>query len=236
MQSAARRTGALTIALVNDVASPLALGAEAPLPLGAGLERSVAATKSALLAMGLAASLVAEWSGSTRLARAVKALPGALSAEPAAAPEAMLAALANARSLFVIGRGATLAIAAEIALKLKETSAIHAEAFSSAEVLHGPVGLIGPGFPVLAFMPQDNARAGVLESLARLASFGAAPLLVDIETHSDWPTLVAPSTEHPVANAIAALHSFYRVTETLARRRGRDPDTPQHLSKVTRTV
>ena len=101
----------------------------------------------------------------------------------------------RAGSLFVIGRGATFAVAAEAALKLKETSAIHAEAFSSAEVLHGPAGVIGPGFPVLGFAPADAARDGFFDTVDRLASFGAAPLIVDVEPHPRWPTLVAPTAD-----------------------------------------
>ena len=103
-------------------------------------------------------------------------------------------------------------------------------------MLHGPAGIIGPGFPVLAFMPQDEARQGTLQTLDSLASFGAAPLLVDTEAHARWPTLVAPRTGHPALDAIAALHAFYRLAEVLARRRGRDPDAPLHLSKITQTV
>ena len=91
--------------------------------------------------------------------------------------------MATKNSLFVIGRGATFAVAMEAALKLKETSAIHAEAFSSAEVLHGPAGVVAPNFPVLGFAPApaDAARDGFFETVERLASFGAAPLIVDVE-------------------------------------------------------
>ena len=144
--------------------------------------------------------------------------------------------LAKAASLFVVGRGATHAVAAEAALKLKETSAIHAEAFSSAEVLHGPAGIIEPGFPVLAFAPADAAREGFFDALDRLASFGAAPLVVDCEAHQRWQTVVALDGGHPLLTPIVALHAFYRVAEATARRRGRDPDQPPHLMKVTETL
>lgn len=236
MQRAAREAGALTIALVNDEASPLAQGAEVALPLHAGAERSVAATKSALLSMALAVAFVAAWAEDSALAEAISALPGVLSANSPPPPEPHLAALAAARSLFVVGRGATLAIASEAALKLKETCAIHAEAFSSAEVLHGPAGIIGPGFPVLVFVPQDEARQGALQTLDRLAAFGAAPLLVDTQAHARWPTLISPRAGHAALDAIAALHAFYRLAEALSRRRGRDPDAPPHLAKITQTI
>ena len=236
MQRAAGEAGAFTVALVNDAASPAAIDAEALLALHAGEERSVAATKTMLASLVAGASLVAHWSADGALIDAIAELPGRLTASVAPPPESFIEALAAAHSLFVIGRGATLATAAEAALKLKETSAIHAEAFSSAEVLHGPAGIIGPGFPVIAFVPADAARAGVLETVERLASFGAAPLLIDVAPHPTWPTLVAPAGGHELLTPIPALHAFYRLAEATSRRRGRDPDAPPHLMKVTRTV
>ncbi len=236
MQRAAREAGAFTVALVNDARSPAALDAAALLPLHAGEERSVAATKTMIAALCAGASLVAHWSEDAALSAALGDLPDLLERNSAPPPEALVAALAAARSLYVLGRGATLGIAAEAALKLKETSAIHAEAFSSAEVLHGPAGVVTPGFPVVAFVPADAARAGMLETIERLASFGAAPLLVDVAAHPVWPTLVAPAAGHELLTPILALHAFYSLAEATARERGRDPDAPPHLMKVTRTV
>jgi glucosamine--fructose-6-phosphate aminotransferase (isomerizing) len=236
MQRAAGEAGAFTLALVNEARSLAALDAEALLELHAGEERSVAATKTMIASLVAAASLIAHWSGDGELRAALGDLPGLLDGDSSPPPEAMASALAAARSLYVLGRGATLAIAAEAALKLKETSAIHAEAFSSAEVLHGPAGVIEPGFPVIAFVPADAARAGMLETIERLASFGAAPLVVDVVAHPRWPTLIAPAAGHELLTPILALHAFYRLAEATARRRGRDPDAPPHLTKVTRTV
>jgi glutamine---fructose-6-phosphate transaminase (isomerizing) len=237
MQRAARDQRAVTIALVNDEGSPLARDAEALLPLYAGAERSVAATKSMIASLAAGASLVAHWSEDGELLAALAALPSILDSSSAAPlSAAAVEILAKASSLFVVGRGATHAVAAEAALKLKETSAIHAEAFSSAEVLHGPAGVIGPGFPVLAFAPADAARHGFFDTLDRLASFGAAPLLVDYEAHPRWQTVVALDGGHPLLTPIVALHAFYRVAEATARRRGRDPDQPPHLMKVTETL
>lgn len=237
MERAARDERALSIALVNDEASPLAREANAVLPLHAGAERSVAATKSMIAALTASASLVAHWSEDRELLAALAKLPTVLDSSSAAPPAtAAVETLAKTSSLFVVGRGATHAVAAEAALKLKETSAIHAEAFSSAEVLHGPAGIIGPGFPVLAFAPADAARPGFFDTLDRLAAFGAAPLVVDVEPHERWPTLVAPDGGHPLLTPIVALHAFYRAAEEVARRRGRNPDDPPHLKKVTETL
>jgi glucosamine--fructose-6-phosphate aminotransferase (isomerizing) len=237
MQRAAKDQHALSIAFVNDEESPLAREADALLPLCAGPERSVAATKSMIATLVAGAALTAHWSGDDELLAALTKLPSVLESSSAAPPQTeAIATLAEASSLFVVGRGATHAVAAEAALKLKETSAIHAEAFSSAEVLHGPAGIIGPGFPVLAFAPADAARPGFFDTLDRLAAFGAAPLLVDVEPHKRWPTLIAPDGGHPLLTPIVALHAFYRVAESTARRRGRDPDQPPHLKKVTETL
>jgi glucosamine--fructose-6-phosphate aminotransferase (isomerizing) len=227
----------MTIALVNDEASPLAREANALLPLCAGAERSVAATKSMIAALAACASLVAHWSGDSGLLAALARLPSVLDLSSAAPPATeAIESLAQASSLFVVGRGATHAVAAEAALKLKETSAIHAEAFSSAELLHGPAGVIGPGFPVLAFAPADAARPAFFDTLDRLAAFGATPLVVDSEPHERWPTVVALDGGHPLLTPIVALHAFYRVAEAVAGRRGRDPDRPPHLKKVTETL
>ena len=237
MQRTAKAERALSIALVNDEKSPLAREADALLPLCAGVERSVAATKSMIASLVAGASLVAHWSDDSELLAALQNLPSVLDASSAALPATeAIATLARATSLFVVGRGATLALAAEAALKLKETSAIHAEAFSSAEVLHGPAGIIRPGFPVLAFAPADAARPGFFDTLERLAAFGAAPLLVDVTPHQSWPTLVALDGGHSLLTPIVALHAFYRVAEEAARQRGRDPDQPPHLKKVTETL
>jgi len=191
MQRAARRGGALAVALVNEVASPLAKEAEALLPLCAGPERSVAATKSMIAGLVAGASLVAAWREDRPLADAIAGLPDILRGQTAPPPAAMLERLASARSAFVLGRGATLAIAAEAALKLKETCAIHAEAYSAAEVLHGPAELVNPGFPVIAFLPSDAAREGMLATLAQLADAGAAVITIEADGADDADHLAA---------------------------------------------
>ena len=164
MLRTAKNQRAMSIAFVNDEGSPLAREADALLPLCAGARALGRGDKVddrfawslAPLSWPIGATTTSFWRRSQSCLRS--------SNSSSAAPPATEAieTLANASSLFVVGRGATHAIAAEAALKLKETSAIHAEAFSSAEVLHGPAGIIGPGFPVLAFAPADAARPGSL--------------------------------------------------------------------------
>ena len=236
LQAAAGRAGALTLALVNAVESPAALGAQFLLPLHAGAERSVAATKSMIAALVAGAALVGAWADDAGLAAALAALPDLLSGASAPPPRALIDLVAGAKSAFVIGRGATFAIAAEAALKLKETCAIHAEAFSSAEVLHGPAGVIAPGFLVIAFAPQDAAREGFAETLERLAAMGARILLVDADASAVGPALVVPAAGHSALTAIVMLHRFYSLVEACAQALGRDPDNPPHLRKITETT
>jgi glucosamine--fructose-6-phosphate aminotransferase (isomerizing) len=236
MQRAARRAGALAVALVNDVVSPLAEDAEALLPLCAGTERSVAATKSMIAGLVAGASLVAAWRDDRQLADAIAGLPDILRGQTAPPPAAMLESMANARSAFVLGRGATLAIAAEAALKLKETCAIHAEAYSAAEVLHGPAELVRPGFPVIAFVPSDEARDGMLVTLAQLADAGAKVIAIEAGGEDGADRLAAAKIETTLLEPIVMIHRFYRLAEALSLRLGRDPDHPRNLSKVTETV
>jgi glucosamine--fructose-6-phosphate aminotransferase (isomerizing) len=236
MQRVVRRGGALAIALVNDVASPLAGEAEALLPLRAGPERSVAATKSMIAGLVAGASLVAAWREDRALADAIAGLPEILRSQTAPPPAAMLERLASARSVFVLGRGATLAIAAEAALKLKETCAIHAEAYSAAEVLHGPAELVKPGFPVIAFLPSDAAREGMLATLALLAEAGATVIAIEAGGADDAHRLAVAKVEATLLEPVVMIHRFYRLAEALARRLGRDPDRPRNLRKVTETV
>jgi glutamine---fructose-6-phosphate transaminase (isomerizing) len=128
-----------------------------------------------------------------------------------------------------------LAIAREAALKLKETCNLHAEAFSSAEFLHGPVALISPSYPLLVFMPTDAACDGVEALVQRLRKSGARPWVTEPgpAVTGRLPSLVADQTE---ADAICLIQSFYAMLLKLAERRGFDPGMPRNLSKITRTT
>jgi glucosamine--fructose-6-phosphate aminotransferase (isomerizing) len=229
---AAKCGGARVVALVNDEKSPLAELAALTIPLAAGAETSVAATKSFIAALSAIAQLVAFWSGDDELKAGLEALPATLEAAWALDWPAALPVLARADHLYVVGRGAGLAVAQEAALKLKETSGLHAEAFSAAEIRHGPMALIGAGFPVLAFIPSDEGRAGVEDVVADLRAEGAAVLAVggaggDRLAMVDCPPLLLP---------IAQAQALYRMVDALAALRGHDPDAPPHLAKVTETL
>ncbi|WP_242108860.1 SIS domain-containing protein [Luteimonas aquatica] len=228
---AAREGGARVVALVNVEDSPLAQLAEVVLPLRAREERSVAATKSYLASLAAILQLAAYWKRDPALIDALEALPDALRAAWQADWSPLVDGLAEASNLFVLGRGLGLAAAQEAALKFKETCGLHAEAYSSAEVKHGPMALVGPGFPVLAFAQPDETEAGTL-ALAEEFRARGAPIWV-ASAHGDLPLRAAP---HPVAAPLLTIQSFYRAINALALRRGRNPDVPPHLNKITETV
>ena len=148
----------------------------------------------------------------------------------------MIERVARAEHAFVLGRGATFAVATEAALKLKETCAIHAEAYSSAEVLHGPAELARPGFLVIAFMPTDVAREGMEMTLRLLAAAGADVLRVDTGGGDAGDRLACAKAASPLLTPIAMIHRFYGLAEAVSRRLGRNPDHPRNLHKVTETI
>ncbi|MDZ7813231.1 MAG: SIS domain-containing protein [Ideonella sp.] len=229
-----RDGGARTVAVVNDVNSPLAEAAEFLLPLHAGPELSVAATKSYLCQLVAGARVVAAWQDDTVLSAALEALPGPLTQASAADWSMLPEALLGTDKLFVIGRGLGLAVAQEAALKFKETCGIQAEAFSGAEVRHGPMALIDAGYPLLVFAPRGPAQAGLL-SLAQDMRARGARVLLAAPAGTPGAQLPLSLTAHEDLDAIAAIQSFYPAVEALARARGGDPDQPPHLAKVTRT-
>jgi glutamine---fructose-6-phosphate transaminase (isomerizing) len=235
LQAAARRAGAYAIAVVNDGASPLAAEADATLPIHAGPERSVAATKSFLGSAAALAALAAAFAGDAAMQRAVAALPETFAGALAADWSALVPVLTAADSAYVLGRGPALPIAAEAALKLKETAVLHAEAFSGAEVMHGPLQLVGRGFPVLAFRPGDAAHAAMGETMARIRGAGGEVFCAG-PGEPDARALPAVASGHPFLDPLLMLASFYRVAEAVARGRGHDPDKPTQLRKVTETV
>jgi glucosamine--fructose-6-phosphate aminotransferase (isomerizing) len=236
LAEAGRQAGALTVALVNDTESPLAQTAEIVLPLLAGPERSVAATKSYIASLAAILQLVAHWSEDAALIDAVAKLPEQLAQAARLDWFAAESMLRNARSLFVVGRGPGFGIAQEAALKLKEICGMHAEAMSSAELMHGPLALPGSDFPVLAFLQPDPTEAGMVKVVRSLSARGVP--VAAAGSHDQMAgavTLPSVAGVHPLAAPILLVQSFYLLAERLAWARGRDPDRPPHLKKVTET-
>ena len=232
--SRARSNGARIVAMVNAESSPLAQLADDLIPLGAGPELSVAATKSYIASLAAIVHLVASWAGDAELAAALAKAPDALARAFELDWSAAVARLAVATSLYVIGRGLGLGIAQEAALKFKETCGLHAEALSAAELRHGPMALVRAHFPLLIFTQDDASRAGVLQLAGELTAQGAAVLIAGAEVAQ--ATVLPTEPAHPVIEPLLYAQSFYRLVNALALERGRDPDRPPHLSKVTETL
>lgn len=233
--SGAREAGAHVVALVNIEDSPLAKVADTVVPLRAGPELSVAATKSYLCALSALVHVAARWNGDEALFAALQATPAAMRATWAMDWSPLVDGLAGANNLFVVGRGLGLGAAQEAALKLKETCGLHAEAFSSAEVKHGPMALVGRDFPVLFLTQQDESFAGTREVADEFAARGAKVWLTspDAAQPQRLPVAAAP---HPVCAPLIAVQGFYKAANALSIARGHNPDMPPHLNKVTRTV
>ncbi|WP_292235841.1 SIS domain-containing protein, partial [Mesorhizobium sp.] len=174
MAETARAGGALTVAITNTADSPLARASDYAIDILAGPERSVAATKTFVNSAVAGLALMAHATGDQALLSALARLPEHFGKAIACDWMALAGALETPRSLFILGRGPSAAIANEAALKFKETCAMHAEAYSAAEVMHGPLALVGPGFPVLALAARDGSEPSVAEAADSLAGKGAA--------------------------------------------------------------
>ncbi|MCW3838114.1 SIS domain-containing protein [Sphingomonas canadensis] len=234
----ARRRGAIVIAIVNDVESPLAALSEYVIPVHAGPERSVAATKSFVCTLTAIAHLAAEWTGDPLLLAALNDIGDVLRKAGQADWGAAAPLLAGTRDMLVLGRGLTLSIAGEAALKFKEAAGLHAEAFSIVEVAHGPMTLVGGDDAVLVIGPIDQARAGLADRLADFHRRGSRIIASGMDEDIALADFKLPSATacHPVLSAIASILSFYPLANRIALMRQRDPDRPPHLSKVTRTL
>jgi glucosamine--fructose-6-phosphate aminotransferase (isomerizing) len=234
MTASARASGAVTVCIVNATDSPLAAACDIVLPMNAGPELSVAATKTFIATLSALLRLTAMWTGDVKMAEATGRLPGRLAAATGLDWSSALDVLAGAASLITVGRGPTLAIAREAALKLKETCNLHAEAFSGAEFLHGPVALVSPEYPMLMFNPTDAAAKGMRQLAVTLREKGTALYTTDPDEDAIDRLPVLPP-DHPETDAVCLIQSFYLMTLHLARRLGMDVDHPRHLRKVTST-
>ena len=234
MTEAAGEGGALTFAITNTPASPLALAADHVIDIAAGVERSVAATKTFVGSVVAGLALLAHWNEDRALHEALASLPPRLDAAADCDWSALAEALDGETSLYILGRGPALAIAGEAALKFKETCAVHAEAYSGAEVMHGPVSIVGRHFPVLALAARDAAEANGAATADAMAEKGAAVFSTS-DAVRRARKLPFAATGHPLTDPLALVVSFYSFIEAFARRRGLDPDRPPNLRKVTET-
>lgn len=235
MAQSAKRSGATTIAITNTAGSPLAQASDFTIDLHAGLEQSVAATKTFVTSVVAGLALIARWSGDAELSRAVAGLPESLAKAVACDWSELIDALEGHNALYVLGRGPGFAIANEAALKFKETCNIQAESYSAAEVMHGPVAIVTPGYPVLGLAARDAAEGSVAEMAHKLAGQGAKAFLTSAMPGAA-KALPFAATGNPLTDPLALIVSFYGFVEALSRHRGFNPDVPKALKKVTETV
>jgi glucosamine--fructose-6-phosphate aminotransferase (isomerizing) len=234
MAEAARNAGAFVVALVNVPGSPLAAMADEVIELRAGPETSVAATKSFITSLTAVIQILSYWQNDDTLSAALAQTPELLRAAWACDWTPAIDAIADAQDLFVLGRGLGLGIAYEAALKLKEVCNLHAEAFSSAEVLHGPVTIARDDFPVLVLAQNDACLPGITRIVDGLAQRNVKLITAGLR-HDRSINLPSPQG-HPVIEPILRIQSFYRMANALSVRLGLDPDNPPYLRKVTSTL
>jgi len=240
-QEMAKNAGALNLALLNTIDSPLGQGAASVLPVGSGAEMAVAATKSFVLSLTAIAAMTASFTQNDPLIEALKALPDSLTSALECDWGRLALALETGQSLYVIGRGPGFSIAQEAALKFKETCELHAESYSSAEVLHGPIQLAAGGLAGLVFLSRDASRKGLVEAIERMSASGMDVFVTD--PAGERPVLAANvsylpcvNTLDPMLDPVSQITSFYVFAEQLAGQLNLNPDSPRLLKKVTETV
>lgn len=238
MQSA-KQSSSITIAFVNQVNSPLAQIAEYVVPLWAGEEKAVAATKSYIASLTNMIHFVGTLTKDTKLLSSLQQLPERLHQSLDLDWSQAATTLEPPHNALIVGRGYGYPIACEAALKCKETAGIHAEAFSSAEILHGPFALIGKNYPVLIFTQNDATLKSTVELAQKCLNLGAKPMIAlpsSIELPKDMIRLPTLEFSHPICDPVSSILCFYNMVATLAVKRGYNPDKPQHLNKVTETL
>ncbi len=226
----ARARGATVVALINQPNSAVARHAHITLPIGAGPELAIPATKSVVgsIAAGMALLSHLVPSYAARASASAKAFDGAL--PPLPQTTQILPALLRANHVYVIGRDTGYGAAQEFALKLKETCAIHAEAYSSSEVLHGPLQLAtNPLLIVILDTGHPDVQASLDTAEARFIAAGGT-------TFRLRPSDIGATNLTPAAAAALLLCLTYPLVLATSLALGHDPDRPETLSKVTQTI
>jgi glutamine---fructose-6-phosphate transaminase (isomerizing) len=241
---AARDAGALTVAITNDDRSPLAAAADWRLRCHAGRELAVPATKTYVAELAVVAALVAAIRPSSDLADGLVRLPAALRATLTQAQQWLAGPgrtavrdLASADRALVVSRGYNLATAMELALKLKETVGLFAEAYSTADFAHGPRVLARRDVPILAIRPDGPMGEQVDETLAGIAADGGRVTVIGgPEAALGHPDALAlPAVLPEALTPLQFVVPGQLLVEATAQERGVSPDAPVGLGKVTRT-
>jgi len=249
----ARRRGAYTVALTNDLTSPLATAAESTVHLDAGPERAVAATKTyiaELVSVALIAAAAARRAGrDASWSNEIDALPERMQASLSAATTwlakgtdaPLYAALLHSSRALVVGRGFEYPNALELALKLRETTGMFSDGYSAADLLHGPIASAHAEVPAIVLSTDPKTEVSVAASIDRLRGVGA-PLLV-IHASGAGSRGLAPGEElalptgasGPLCTPVTAIAGL-AIVEAVATGRGLNPDAPAGLTKVTKTL
>ena len=249
----ARRRGAYTVALTNDLTSPLATAAESTVHLDAGPERAVAATKTyiaELVSVALIAAAAARRAGrDASWSNEIDALPERMQASLSAATTwlakgtdaPLYAALLQSSRALVVGRGFEYPNALELALKLRETTGMFSDGYSAADLLHGPIASAHAEVPAIVLSTDPLTEVSVAGSIDRLRGV-AAPLLV-IHASGAGSRGLAPAEElalpggasGPLCTPVTAIAGL-AIIEAVATGRGLNPDAPAGLTKVTKTL
>jgi glutamine---fructose-6-phosphate transaminase (isomerizing) len=236
----ARRAGAFTIALTNDVGSEIAGEAEAVLPLAAGPEHSIAATKTYLNQVAALGLLAASAAGEGR--RFARALGVVIEQLEELIPQlqqrvpAIALPFASVGRMFVIGRGTEFGTAREIALKLLETCRVAAEPLTATDLAHGPVAALDPLFPVWTIASDDETLPAVVEAAARVRAAGATVVASGTAAgalEDAAYALPVPKPPEPLLSPLLSVVPGQVFAWALAAAKGLDPDRPNGLSKVT---
>ncbi len=237
-----RRQGALTVAITNDINSPLAQAAEFTVNMRAEQERAVAATKTYTASLMAVAMLSAALRDDSSAWAALDAVPGYL--DTVVSDDGVIQTLRAAEryrymeACVVLSRGYNYATAYEVALKLKELTYILAEPYSSADFKHGPVALVAQGFPVIAIVPEGIMDTELVEFLHELKRRGAE--LAVISARSDalevaQTALPLPAGVPEWVSPIVAVARGQLFAYGLTLAKGYDADKPRGIVKVTLT-
>lgn len=227
----ARASGARTVAIVNATSSPVAAAAEFVVPIEAGPEHSVAATKTVIGSMAAGAQLLAELADDQAIRSALDRLPDRLQRALSLDWSAVSDHLAGASAVFIASRGLGLGSARELALKFSEILRLPAIGLSAAELQHGPRAALSSKTPVLLLRLKDETAATVDAVADELRE-------QKIELHlAGGPLGSLPwlGEDDPVTDPMTMLVPAYRLIEQTARKWGLDPDRPPRLSKITET-
>jgi glutamine---fructose-6-phosphate transaminase (isomerizing) len=246
MMKSARESGAITVSIVNQVDSPLAKISEYVVPIWAGVEEAVAATKSYIGSLAAILQFLSIYEEHQKnkdqsLSEALPELPRLMAEAVSSDWKELIQDLKSVSDAVILGRGFGYPIAQESALKLKETSSLHAEAFSSAEFLHGPMALIKKAFPVLLYLQDDQTLKGSLATAQRIIQaegrvFVISPKkLVTLDKSIATQVFWLPESVHSLMDSILGIQAFYPMAANLALVRGFNPDAPLLLKKVTET-